>query len=222
MKKILGKRAIVLARRHMPDIYQGVEHLVDIPCPMEFGEFRQDLRASLYYAARTDEKYYYIIYAAYHYLDYTKCPAAQLLDILGIANTQHRHDFEGILLRVPYYVPHGKRKEADAVITVAHHELIYYNVWPEGPIEITIQSRGHAIEPIQYADQDFRDLKNPMLLNDVELISLDSFSKGAWEYIKAEFNKNGVNMPDQWSHKNSFEGWFWNKPGALFNTMETL
>lgn len=209
MKIIKDKRALSLARRHRPLIIQGYDHPVDIPSKIEFGEFKPVSKPVVYYWVRCDKDFYYIGYALYHYADYTKCVFAK---ILGLG--EHRHDFEGILVRVPYYKPHHKAKGCGDIITVAHHDFHY----DEDNDVVSVEARGHGIYPEEYWLTS--KMGNSLCIDSPRHISLDNFSRSQWDITKHEFNNHNVNMPDQWSHRGKYKGWMWNHPDKLFKELE--
>jgi len=213
---IKGKQALHMARQLVENvpIYQGFECVYDMPCKINLGDFDFDARPALYYWVRVVNKTTYIGLAAYHWRDYTRCPFGKALKFL---KGEHRHDFEGMLFRLPSYNPHGIQPYPIDVITVAHHRLIHWGDH-DGDLAITIQARGHAIEPTSIHLDDIDKLHNPMRLKNVRLISYDAI-RNIGE-IRQEFNKNGVNLPDQWSHNGEYKGWFYNDPEWLFKVME--
>lgn len=104
------KRAYCLAKTHAPIAWQEFRSYFDYPVDVFLGDpnwaFPDALKRppTAYYWARTDEKFYYIGYAFYHAQDWAAFPAKIL------PGEEHRHDFEGCLCRIPYYLPHHAPK----------------------------------------------------------------------------------------------------------------
>lgn len=210
MNIISGKRGVSLARRHLPIIYQGFDSFYDIPTEIQLGDFKPTPKPSCYYWVRCDEVHYYLGYAFYHYQDWTSCIPAKPFD-------EHKDDFEGVLIQVPYYLPHNKPKSSAKMITVHHHELLTETYDDEAKPTILIEAQSHAISPSEPCD--LSNSQNYILTNNIRLINIDSLGETWFETMRDEFNKHGVNMPDQWSHHGKYTGWFWNCPDDLFKVM---
>jgi hypothetical protein len=52
------------------------------------------------------------------------------------------------------------------------------------------------------------------------MIPYDAIPHAYLKQIRAEFNSNGVNLPDQWSDEGKYEGLFYTAPDKLFKEME--
>lgn len=220
---IAGDKALRIARQQLGkiEIYQGVECAYDIPSEIELGAFDLSMDPVLYYSVKHHRdrinNFYFVLFCAYHYRDYSRCVGAKLT--ASFLKGEHRHDFEGFVLRVPYYNPRGFPRSPRDIITVAHKRLEYN--WDEGMGDgfiVTIDSRGHAIHSCTHMDENHKGLHNPMLLNKVKLLPYSGIKN--IEKIRAEFNANGVNLPDQWSDNGEYKGWMLNRPHDLFNAME--
>jgi len=219
MKTITGKRAFSLAEHYKPIIETQVKSVFDIPTEINFGNLEQLPDIAAYFSVKTDEKYYYILYCYYHYWDYTNFLLAKPFD-------EHRHDFEGALFRIPYFLPHHEKTIPIDVITVFHKELLYNeiewlspNTFDLIPMNVLyIQSEGHGIK----YESKFNYHKNHLIVDNYKLISLNNFTKTQWETYKKIFNKNHVNMPDQWSDNGKYSGWMWKFPDKLFETKERV
>lgn len=205
MNNVDGRHALFLAQRHRPIVYQAVRKLFDVPTRIEFGPFRPTGRPVTYYWIRTDAQFYYCGYAWYHWKDWTACPPGMLV------GGEHRHDFEGAVVRVPYYLPHHRPPDSElSVITTYHHE------WKRGRASglwfVFIHAGSHAVEPCGATPPD----GNCLIVHDCEWISLDDMGFTEWETTKEEFNHNSVSMPDQWSDRGEHRGALWNEPGSVF------
>ncbi len=210
MQIITGKRGVSLARRHLPIIYQGFDSFYDIPTQIELGDFKPTPKPSCYYWVRTDEVHYYLGYAFYHYQDWTSCIPAKPFD-------EHSHDFEGVLIQIPYYLPHNKPKSSAKIITVYHHELKTETYDDDVKPTILIEAQSHAISPSE--PSDLSDSQNYILTNNIRLVNIDSLGETWFETMRVEFNKHGVSMPDQWEHHGKYVGWMWTNPDDLFKVM---
>ena len=143
------KRALTLAHNHAPIAYCGFQHYYDFPVEIKLGgdpraQFPEAMTTDpvAYYWARTDGKdWYYIGFAFFHAMDWAPFPASVL------PGEVHRYNFEGILCRVPYYLPHHEGVGSCRVLTICHHEIKSLSQdWTSRPY-IFIESKGHGIKP---------------------------------------------------------------------------
>jgi hypothetical protein len=222
LKVIPPKRAFSLAETHQPIAWQGFNHFWDFPCEILTGINGEMLTAMTrgpvaYYWCRTDGKdYYYIGYAFYHTQDWAPFPANLL------PGEVHRHDLEGVLCRVPYYLPHCSpqklvwTKGLD-IITVFHHELKHWSSVGVYRPYVEIDSGGHGIHSYNpcAAKKVYLYVEDWRLLP-FEPIMADGSRR---EIIRQNFNNNGVHLPDEWSNHGQYKGWFWSKPDELFKEM---
>jgi hypothetical protein len=216
MRKIVGPKALKLAKVHCPQIIHYYESPFDIPCEFNFGGFQPVSKPTIYYAVRVDNNYYYILYGIYHYQDWAK----------GITKPfdEHRHDFEGILVRTLFKPSYFKKSATYDVITVSHDTMPVRWQAPQN-FYATVESQGHAIKPFHLQWK-----KNFMVLKSWTFISMDQFSTAEWNSIKANFNQHGVSLPDQWNDvklalkfgKDQTKGLMWKNPARLFKLMAEL
>ncbi len=199
-------RELKLLRRHRPTIFLGLESLYDIPGEISFDPFKPSAEPVVYAWARMDEKYYYFAYCLYHWMDWAK-GLEKLWD-------EHRHDFEGILVRFPYYPKHSKPVGNADLITVFHHELrAAYNV---AVPSVRVEPCGHGILPATTG------LTLPYMVigpRNGKLIMYDRLDPAYLQAVELEFNNNGVHLPHQWAHNGKFKGWFRERPDLLFEAM---
>ncbi len=217
LKVIPPKRAFSLAQTHQPIAWQGFRWWADYPTEISFDDPKKVILDAMgkppvaYYWVRTDgERYYYIGYGIFHLLDWSPFPGNLL------PGEEHKLDFEGILVRAPYYLPHCRPKDGVDVITVCHHELKSFScprIWPV----ISIQYGGHGIQ----ANNADVESTNSLAIKDWRLLPFDPLMADAKrrEIIRQNFGNNGVNLPDCWAHHGEYKGWFWNRPDELFAAM---
>jgi len=209
LKALSAKRAYSLAERHQPIAFAEFRHFWDYSCEI-FEGFPAALTRppAAYYWCRTDgEKWYYIGYALYHAQDWAAWPA----DLLP--GECHQYDFEAVLCRIPYYLPHHEPKRGVDYITVHHHELLTFSAPAALRPAIFIEAGGHGIEGLPRLDG-----KNVLTIEDWRLIPLDPIMENPKrrEGIRQIFNNCGVHLPDQWSNHGQYPGWFWHRPDDLF------
>jgi hypothetical protein len=199
-------RELMLLHRHGPTFFVGEESLYDIPGEISFDPFKPSAQPVIYVMARMDEEYYYFWYMLYHWMDWAK-GMEQIWD-------EHRHDFEGILVRFPYYPKHNKAVGTTDLITVFHHELkAAYDIMRPS---VRVEARGHGILP------EARGLTLPYMVfttKQARLIFYDRLPATYLEAVQLEFNNNDVNLPHQWAHHKKFKGWFLDRPGLLFDAL---
>ncbi len=162
-----------------------------------------------YYWARTDgEKYYYIGYGIFHLLDWSPFPGSLL------PGEEHKLDFEGILIRVPYYLPHCRPKDDIDIVTVFHHELKHWSSFGVHRPYVEIDSGGHGIHGYNPCVAQ----KVYLYIEDWRLLPFDPIMANGKrrEIIRQNFSNNGVNLPDNWTHRGQYKGLFWNAPDELF------
>lgn len=188
MNEITGPEGLKIAKRYKPVIEQGFKSLYDLLSPINFGEHIPMAQPTVYYSVKEDDNRYYILYAFYHYRDWSAAGG-----IVGELD-EHRHDFEGALVVVSKISPISSRK---VVATIKHHEIPIRQCTHD-PIALEIEAEGHAVHlwngvlpasenHIRYVDYDLCDMN-------------DAPFQKQWEYIKKKFNETGVKMPDQWNH----------------------
>jgi hypothetical protein len=218
LKKITGKRAYSLAETHQPIAWQGFRWWADYPTEISFDDPKKVVLEAMskppvaYYWVRTDGKdYYYIGYGIFHLLDWSPFPGNLL------PGEEHKFDFEGILIRVPYYLPHCKPKGPIEHITVFHKALWAYKEDYEyvNP-RVLIESGGHGIRYIGHEHPDVTLKIEKWCLLPFDPIMSNPKRR---EIIRQNFNNCGVNLPDQWCHHGQYKGWFWTLPDALFKEM---
>jgi hypothetical protein len=216
LKVIPPKRAYSLAKTHQPIAIQGFRHYWDYPVEIMTGEAHL-LEAMTkppvaYYWARTDGKnWYYIGYAFYHVQDWATFPGSLL------PGEVHRHDLEGVLCRVPYYLPHNRPKGDIDYIMVFHHEFKTFSMKIADRPIIVIESGGHGITCGEKTLKPGVNLEiESWRLMPFDLIMSNGKRR---ESLRQEFNNNGVHLPDQWPDKGAFKGWFWSAPDKLFASM---
>jgi len=163
-------------------IYQGFKSLYDYPTKIEFGPFqlgnpKDDMKVKpvLYYWVRGD----IVGYALYHYKDWSDCLFGEI-----IPGGEHRHDFEGGLVRK---LSNGTWE----TVTTWHHEF-RYNLFPYVPIW-WIESHGHGVSPTGLHQPEYLHFSKEARF---DLISLDSWGEGEWRSIQGMFGH--VNLPDRW------------------------
>ncbi len=216
LKVISPKRAYNLAETHSPVAYQGFRHFWDYPVEIKLGgdpraQFPEAMteKPVAYFWARTDgAKFYYIGYAIFHAMDWAKLPSSLL------PGEVHRYDLEGVLCRVPYYLPHCRPIPPCTIITVFHHELKSWQSRGDYRPCVWIEPGGHGIRSFDPRCDTGVQLK----VGDWRLLPFDPIMESPKnrETIREEFNNNKVNLPDQWSDRGRYPGWFWSRPDELF------
>ncbi|MFA5382517.1 MAG: hypothetical protein WC356_05070 [Candidatus Micrarchaeia archaeon] len=223
LKKITRARAYSLAETHQPIAWQGFRSYWDWPAEINlegnpnFLALDQITKGPVaYYWCRTDgTDYYYIGYAFYHNVDWANFPGNI------VPGEVHRHDLEGVLCRVPYYLPHCKPKEGYEVITVCHHQLDHFRYSEGHRPYVSIEYGGHGIRPCTMPYYQATKTENGLGITDWRLLPFDPIMADAKrrEIIRQNFNNSGVNLPDQWSSNGQYKGLFWSKPDELFKEM---
>ncbi len=216
LKVIPPKRAYSLAETHQPIAWQGFRHYFDYPVEIMTGAAHM-LEAMTkppvaYFWARTDGKaWYYIGFAFYHVQDWAPFPGSLL------PGEVHKHDFEGVLCRVPYYLPHCRPKQPINVITVFHHELKYWTCWGVDRPWVWIEPGGHGVRSCN----PIIDTGVRLVIEDWGLLPFDPIMADLKrrEIIRQYFNNNGVHLPDQWASNGQYKGLFWTNPDKLFAAM---
>ena len=151
-----------LAARYAPIFAQKVSRewkLADQIAPVDFAGsyssiadnpqllerlYQQDpdslIDARVYYSVCETSTHYYLIYAAYHVIDWWKRVRPQdLYNIIRDRLDEHIHDMEGALFVVTKE-PNGL---VDAVVTVAHNNFYLYSQ-PRKPTEVGDSRLAHA------------------------------------------------------------------------------
>ena len=183
---------------YRPIIYQGFSSLYDYPVRINFGRFEigegGDLKLGpvLYYWVRDK----IVGYALYHYRDWSDCLGGKI-----IPGGEHRHDFEGGLVR--------KTDTGFESVTTFHHSL-KYNQFKHSPIW-WVEAHGHGINcQGLHLDPEIRFSCE----TDWQYINLDKMSHSEWVTTQAAFGD--VNMPDRWE-KDGYN--FWDNPDKILETM---
>jgi hypothetical protein len=198
-----------LAQHHFPTIHQGYHRLHDIPCAINHEKFEPPDKPTIYYWVRANSDHYFLGYAVYHYLDWTNCPFGRLV------GGQHRHDFEGILVRTPYYLPHHTPSRIHDRVTVCHNNLKYC-LRDIGPNNVYIEARGHGIHAHAY---DMPVADNWVVVMNPHFINLDKLGRKWWDITQKIFNLEGVAMPDQWGRQ-GYKGLLYKNPARLFHYID--
>jgi len=223
-----------IAEEYHPVIHQQLpsdqaNDYLDFLTPFMFNDphLRQPPRADIesaasnprvYYGIMEDDTLYYIYYLAYHPVNWKT--------VLGMG--WHRHDTEGILIRVGK--SHQPRKD---IVTVCHYS---HPSAAHARLSVLCESRSHCIKPLisepsrgRYRRYAGYELEN---IGDMYDQSLSSGRGSPWERLRA--NLYGVDLPDRQLDKDlhlqtfnnprrygrHFEGDIWVDPQNLFRQLE--
>ena len=219
LKTIEPKRAHRLAKKWPPRIIQEVKHEYDLISPISLRPFFLPIGQEIvYFSAKEDAKYYYLLYCIYHWKDWSD--SKRFGGVIRQKLDTHRHDFEGILRIVD--------KRTNYIVNVAtifHHEIKIHDRFFGG---FNIESEGHGISA-KYA--------SPLNVNFLEytkykLLNINTPRAQTWlrGIVQREFNKHGVQMPWQWSDwllekrfgKRKIAGLIYDDPAKLIKYAEKV
>jgi hypothetical protein len=206
-----SKRALILARKYAPIIYQGWKSILDCIVPVQFGDandvksrlFREAEKPTLYYGVREDRYYYYLFYMIYHAFDWSSS-RVWLIRVLD----SHRHDTESVLFRVHK----SKLNGPIDVCTIFHHEFIFEINTDR---RVVIEPEGHGIKPYT----KMKPTRNYLVYQHYEFFDLNTLDRKEWNSWKREFN--GAKMPDEhydraFPRRGHKKGDIWRQPNRVF------
>jgi len=230
------KTAKTLAAEYCPIIWQELEAAQDFITPVLLGDIRPDglsatilryLRTpTLYYRVMQDSKYTYLLFMVYHPFDWSDCaiPIVNKLD-------SHRHDTETILLRVAKPGNWGLKKRRMDACCVFHKSFKFKR---NSSGDFFIEAQGHGISPMSsdYVNAD----RNIIRYSHFDLVNFENIPQDTLLGWKDEFNKQGVNFPDQqydsfmrrhfWRSKRDDLrhdiGDIWSRPDRVFHCAEKV
>jgi len=190
---------LAFAKKHRPIIIMGFLSELDYPVRINFGKFvlghgkLKKVKPVLYWWRRGN----IIGFGVYHWYDYTDCP-------FGKPFGEHRHDFEGGLIRV------NDDGSYDTVTTFHHDRPCRFGITGH-PVMWWIEARGHGITPNGLHLPEYIEFTAEA---EFKYISLDKMVGVEWETIQAGFGK--VNMPDRWKCGDLN---FWDNPKEIFEKL---
>ncbi len=188
-------RARYVAKKHAPTFLQGFDDVRDLITPIQIDKFDPSEQPAIYYSVCEDREFWYVLYCVFHRHDWSGLPwPIKSLD-------EHNYDFEGVLRGVP------KGTLPAWCATVAHSELKFNG---DDPGVYHIESGGHGIHPYPISLNNFIEYRRYIL------IDMETRRKSSWfAKLRPIFNREGVNMPWQWSHRGKWKGLIYSDPAKL-------
>lgn len=189
-----------LGKTHSPIFVQGFNGLYDLITPLNLSDhFIPTAKPTIYFSAKEDNQYYYLLYCVYHFRDWTtsRSNVMQALD-------SHEHDLEGVLLVVhrdkhdPFW---GDPCPYSNPCVSVFHRTLFFRETEEWRQHFAIEAEGHGIVP--GSDEKYHLIadSNCIYYKDYRLenINTEAFQAHV-PRIKSIFNPGGVHWPDQWNH----------------------
>ena len=211
-----------IAGTYVPTIYQEYDSVFDLISPIRLESVEKVIEnfaeivslPTLNFGVREDSEFWYIYYMVYHPYDVSFSPIKIIRKL-----DSHRHDTEGILLRVQ------KSTGVTDIITVSH---FLFKCARKAQRSVVIEANSHAIRP--YNGTDLGPRGNYMVYKLFDLVDLNTLQEtGDWERIRSDISKT-ASMPDEQydnilsgspsGHRINKRGDIWNRPDRLCKSLE--
>jgi hypothetical protein len=115
------------------DVAKNPQRILDLSHSLDKkSEETHMIEPTIYYSVCETTTHYFLLYAAYHVLDWWKrLEPTNLYDAIRDALDEHVHDMEGALVVVTKWPSHLP----DAVVTIAHLDF-YLHTYPKIPVKV--------------------------------------------------------------------------------------